>query len=94
MYFSRNYSRTLLHDPILSSSSVDPTSQVRSTAMLVLPNVGNSKLLFLVDFSCIMFIPNFIKLCLAVLELNHSDGQRDRQTRSAQYAFMLRIGLS
>jgi hypothetical protein len=40
VYFSIIYYRTSFYDPTVSNS-VDPTSDVRSSAMLVLPIVGN-----------------------------------------------------
>jgi hypothetical protein len=41
VYFLKIYYRTLLYDSIVSGASVDPTSQVRSFAMLVLQIAGN-----------------------------------------------------
>jgi hypothetical protein len=41
LYFPKIYNRTSSYGPIASAVSVDPTSQVRSSAMLVLPIVGN-----------------------------------------------------
>jgi hypothetical protein len=39
--FSEIYYSTSLYDPTVSGASVNPTSQVRSYAMLVLPIAGN-----------------------------------------------------
>jgi hypothetical protein len=39
--FSENLNYTSLYGPIVSGASVDPTSQVCSPAMLVLPIAGN-----------------------------------------------------
>jgi hypothetical protein len=41
VYFPKNYNHTLLYGCILSDAIVDPNSQVCSSAMLVLPIVGN-----------------------------------------------------
>jgi hypothetical protein len=41
VYFSKIYNHTSLYDPIVSGANVDPTSQVRSSAMLVLLLVVN-----------------------------------------------------
>jgi hypothetical protein len=41
LYFSKIYNPTSLYGPTASGVSVDPTSQVFSPAMMVLPIVGN-----------------------------------------------------
>jgi hypothetical protein len=41
VHFLELYHHTSLYDPVASGASVDPTSQVRSSAMLVLPIEGN-----------------------------------------------------
>jgi hypothetical protein len=41
VYLSKSYYHTSMCDPILSGASVSPTSQVRSSAMLVLPTMEN-----------------------------------------------------
>jgi hypothetical protein len=46
LYFSKIYNHTSLYDPIASGASDDPTSQVCSSAMLVLPIVVHLKVRF------------------------------------------------
>jgi hypothetical protein len=41
VYFSKICCRTQIKDPVLSGTSVSPTSQVHTSAVLVLPIVGN-----------------------------------------------------
>jgi hypothetical protein len=41
LYFLKIYNQTLLYGPIASGASVDPISQVCSSAMLVLPTTEN-----------------------------------------------------
>jgi hypothetical protein len=41
LYFPKIFNHTSLYGPIASGASVDPTSQVCSSAMLVLTIVGN-----------------------------------------------------
>jgi hypothetical protein len=43
LYFPKIYNNTLLYDPTVSGTSIDSTSQVCSSSMLVLPTVGNQK---------------------------------------------------
>jgi hypothetical protein len=40
VYFSTLYYRISVYEPAVSGASVDPTSQVRSSSVLVLPTVG------------------------------------------------------
>jgi hypothetical protein len=78
---------TSLYDAHVTYTSVDPTSHVRSTAMLVLPIAGTfESTMFKVDPSGTMSIPNFIQIRLVVLKLNRSDGQTDME---ALHAFIL-----
>jgi hypothetical protein len=44
LYFPKIYNHTLLNGPIASGASVDPTSQVCSSAMLILPILGCRKM--------------------------------------------------
>jgi hypothetical protein len=41
LHFLKIYNHTSLYGPIASGTSVDPTSQICLSAMLVLPIVGN-----------------------------------------------------
>jgi hypothetical protein len=84
MYFSKINYRKTSYDA--SGASVDPTPQVRKSAMLVLPSVGNLKLGFRVEPNGITSIPNFIRICPAVLELNYEDRRTD--IISLMYAFI------
>jgi hypothetical protein len=54
----------------MSGTSVNPTSQVSSSAMMVLPIVGNLQYNFRVDPNGITSIPNFIQIYPVVLKLN------------------------
>jgi hypothetical protein len=58
---------------ILSGTSVAPTSQVRTSAMLVLSIVGNRKYEFGVTFNVVTSVLNLIKIYPAVLELKDAD---------------------
>jgi hypothetical protein len=71
------YYRTSLYDPTLSDASVDPASEVRSSAMLVLPFVGSYKVRFRAAYNGIKPIPNSIQVRASVLELNHTNGRTD-----------------
>lgn len=79
----------------LSGSSVDFTSQVRSSTMMVVIKYNLS-----VDYNGVKSIPNFIHIRREILQLNHADREkdgrqkrrRDRQTWSARCSFI--VGLS
>jgi hypothetical protein len=68
----------LLYGPTVSSTTVDPISQVCSSAVLVFPTAGN-KLQFKSIIQGIMSISDFIKICPVVLKLNFRYEQMDRQ---------------
>jgi hypothetical protein len=78
LYYSKICYLTSLYSPIASGASVDPTSQVCSPAMLVLPIVGNCVVRFWVVPNGITSIPNFIQTRPAVLEFKHVDRRTDR----------------
>jgi hypothetical protein len=77
LYFPKIYNRsgTSLYCPVASGTSVDPTSQVWVSTMLVLLFVGNWKVWFCGRPNGITFIPNFIHICPVILELNHMGRQ-------------------
>jgi hypothetical protein len=80
VYFSKIYYHTSLYDPIISGSSVTPTSQFRVSTMLVLLIIGNKKYNFRVASNGLTSTPNFIKIHPTVLELIHSGREMYRQT--------------
>jgi hypothetical protein len=83
------YNHTSLYCPVGSGATVDPTSQIYSSAMLILPIVGNWKCDFGVEPSGIKSIQNFIQIRPGVLELKHADRRTDRKTWQAPYIMRL-----
>lgn len=70
---------TSCQDPILSGSSVVPTSKVRvSMQEMKKYEVG-------VVSNSIISLPNLIKICPAFLELKNTNGQTDRTSNSLSF---------
>jgi hypothetical protein len=86
-HFPKIYTHTSVYDPTASSASVDPTSQVCSSAILVIPSLKKIEYYdFNVVSSDIKFIPDFIKIRPSVEDLAHED----RETWPVLHAFVRR----
>lgn len=78
MYFSNICYRTSLLEATLSGGSVDPTSQVRASAMFFFfPTIEIIRYDFGVALSSITFLRNFIQSFQAVLQLKDAGIQRE-----------------
>jgi hypothetical protein len=75
LYFPKIYNHTSLNVPTASSTSVNSTSQVCPSAMLVLPTVEDGKYDFRVVPNGITSFPNFTQIHHAAPDSNHADKQ-------------------
>lgn len=75
---SKIFYHTSFYRPTASGANVDPTSEVSSSAMLVLIIAGNKKVLFYGRPPWKTSIQNWIQIRPRIQELNFTDRQTDR----------------
>jgi hypothetical protein len=78
LYFLKICKHVILHVCIVSGAIIYPTSEFRWSAILVFFYYRlweSEKYDFSVHLNVIRFIPNFIQIRIAVLDLNHTDWQ-------------------